>query len=69
MAPDELVERLQLLRKRLKKEKYAPLLESLQSLQVKRSEKDVRAVEALRGRLRMKGLLPTELDDFDNLLR
>ena len=69
MVPYEVVERLQRLRRRLKKEEYAPLLESLQSMQVKRQEKDVKAVEALRGQLRMKGLLPPELDDFDNLLR
>ena len=66
---DELVARLHRLRRRLRDEKYAPLLRRLQSIKEVQTEEERAAVEAIRHELRGRGLLPPEHDDAFHLLR
>ena len=66
---DELVARLHNLRRRLRDDKYAPLLRRLQSIKEVQTAEERAAVEAMRHELRGRGLLPPEHDDAFHLLR
>ena len=66
---DKGVEDVRRLRRRVKKEKYQPLMEKLAAIEDERLPEEEKHVEALRIILKKCAKLPPEHDDYHTLLR